>query len=583
MRAVQWFDERVWASILSQRRSIVKGLLCSGGSAALLGLTTWLINRTLYAVENKQEALLSSMALAVIGVYSVRYFLTRGQMFYLSRAANRLTADLRQQLFAKLQRLPVSYFNEKRAGAIQSVLTNDVSVYQSAVTSVRDAIDGPIKIVAGLAGIVIIQPVLSLSSLAVVPFMVYFIQRNARKMRGAQAQVQSDLSDLSAVTQEQLQGARIVKAFAAEQTVSQRYDQLVERSYESQMNAARRIASLKPMVELIGAVALAVTVFVCGQLVSRNQLTVHQLGSFIYALDVINQGFKSVGSLKQTMAQVRAAADRIHGEILDVPETMADKDGAVSLETVEGRVEFRNVSFAYPDGTRALDNVSFTIEPGTSLALVGPSGAGKSTIADLLLRFYDPTEGTVLFDGHDVRTLQTQWYRSQFGVVPQQTFLFAGTVADNLRLGAPDATEEQVRSATRQAHVDAFLDATPNGLETVLGERGVRLSGGEGQRLAIARALVRDPKVLLLDEATSNLDSVSEKAVTEALTEVMHTRTALFIAHRLSTAARADKILVLRKGQVVESGTHAELMAGGGLYASMVNAFAAGGFDDNVG
>ncbi|MBS1709443.1 MAG: ATP-binding cassette domain-containing protein, partial [Armatimonadetes bacterium] len=239
--------------------------------------------------------------------------------------------------------------------------------------------------------------------------------------------------------------------------------------------------------------------------------------------------------------------------------------------------------FCYPDGTKALDRVNFTIEPGTSLALVGPSGAGKSTVADLLLRFYDPTEGQILLDGQDIRTLKGAWYRGLIGVVPQQTFLFAGTVAENLRLGAPEADEKALASAVKAAHAESFVDLDHGGLDGNLGERGVGVSGGEGQRLAIARALVRDPQILLLDEATSNLDAHSEKAVTTALDEAMQSRTTLFIAHRLTTAARADKIVVLRRGQVLETGTHEELMRADGAYAGMFRAFTSGLVGEDLG
>ena len=234
------------------------------------------------------------------------------------------------------------------------------------------------------------------------------------------------------------------------------------------------------------------------------------------------------------------------------------------------------MSFAYPDGTQALSGVSFTIEPGTSLALVGPSGSGKSTIADLMLRFYDPTEGQILFDGVDIRELQIGWLRSQIGVVPQQTFLFAGSIADNIRLGAPNATDAEVAEAAGMAHASGFIDAMPLRYDTELGERGVRVSGGEMQRIAIARALVRKPTMLLLDEATSSLDAHSEKAVQEALEEVMRGRTTLFIAHRLTSAARADRILMLRRGEVLEQGTHRELNERNGAYAAMYRAFSSG-------
>lgn len=358
---------------------------------------------------------------------------------------------------------------------------------------------------------------------------------------------------------------------------------LIESSFLSQVRAIRRVASLRPMVELIGAFALAIVVYLCGRLVAQGTLTVASLGAFIMALDVMNQGAKNLGSLSNTYGQVQAAADRIYSEILDMPEAAEESaDAAVPLD-LGGRIEFRDVSFAYPDGTRALSHVSFSVEPGTSIALVGPSGAGKSTIADLLLRFYEPTEGQVLVDGVDVRQFSARSLRMQIGVVPQQTFLFAGTIADNLRLGMEDASEEQLTQALCAAHAQEFVARMPEGINTSIGERNTRLSGGEAQRVAIARALVRRPKILVFDEATSNLDAHSEQVVQEALDEIMIGRTTIMIAHRLTTAARADRILMLRHGEVIEQGSHAELLQAGGAYAAMYRAFGSGLLGDDVG
>lgn len=577
------FDPRIVKELRAQKKLIVAGLLCSAGAAALLSTYPVFVKFVLKAVGDHDSTMLAYLSLAVIVIFGVKYFFARGQTFYLSKAATRLTSDLRIRLFDKLMRLPVSYFNDKRAGQIQSVLTNDVNVYQNAIAAVRDSIDGPIKALGGIVTIFIINWQLALASMAVLPLMIFAIQRNSKKMKDAQADVQQDLANLTAMMQESLQGTRIVKAFSAEETMSSRFKRLVETSFESQVRAIRRVASLRPMVEMIGAVALAIVVYLCGRLVASDALKVDDLGAFIIALDVINQGFKNVASMFNTVAQVQAATDRIYEEVLDQPEHIADQPGARTLEHPTGRVEFRNVSFTYPDGTEALHRVSFTVEPGASLALVGPSGAGKSTIADLMLRFYDPTEGEILFDGIDIRQLQASWLRRQIGVVPQQTFLFAGSISENIRLGDPDASELDVAEAAQYAHALGFIDQMPNRLQTELGERGIRLSGGEGQRIAIARAIVRKPTMLLLDEATSNLDAVSEKAVQEALEEIMKGRTTLFIAHRLTTAARADRILMLRRGEVVELGSHTELMAMDGAYAGMYRAFTSGVLDGAIG
>ncbi|MBX3119810.1 MAG: ABC transporter ATP-binding protein [Fimbriimonadaceae bacterium] len=523
--------------------------------------------------------ILGLMGILVVVLYIFKYWFTRGQTYYLSKAAARLASNLRLKLFKKLQRLPITYFNEKRSGGIQSVLTNDVGVYQTAVTIIRDSIDGPLKAITALGYIIYTQWQLAALTMLFLPIMAVAINRNSRKMKLAQSQVQGDLATLNAMTLESLQGTRVVKAFAAEERVEENYSELVEKTFRSQMAATRRQAALRPLVELIGAVALALVLYLCGWLAFRQELQVADLIALIYALDVINQGFRNLASVQNTYAQVQAASDRIYDEVLSVPDEHFESRGAKILESPKAEVEFRNVSFTYPDGTVALDNVSFTINAGHSLALVGSSGAGKSTIADLLLRFYNPTSGAIYYDGVDIRELDVAWWRSQIGVVPQQTFLFAGSIADNVRLGNADASDEGVVEALKAAHADVFVERFPERHNSLIGELGSGLSGGEKQRIAIARALVRKPHVLLLDEATSNLDSVSEKVVQQALEEVMHTRTTLFIAHRLTTAARADRILVLRRGEVVELGSHKELLAQNGVYAAMYGAFSSGVID----
>lgn len=519
---------------------------------------------------------LGIICLAVVGLYGLKYWFTRGQTYYLSFASNRLANDLRIRMFEKLQRLPISYFNEKRAGAITSVLTNDVNVYQNAVMVIRDSIDAPIRAIASFAYVFLLQWQLGLVTLAFLPVLMVVIQRNARKMKRAQTQVQIDLSSLNAMAQESLQGTRVVKAFNAESQVLDNYERLVEQSFKSQMNAVRRLATLRPLVELIGAVALASVMYICGWLAYGGSLQVADIAALVYALDLINQGFRSLGNVNNTYGQVEAAAERIHAEILDVPEEHIDHPGATTIPNPSGRIAFEDVTFCYPDGTPALCGVNFVIEPGTSLALVGPSGAGKSTIADLVLRFYDPTKGRISFDGVDLRELKVEWLRAQIGVVPQHTFLFAGSIAENIRMGARNATAEEVAEAGTMAHAEEFISRFDRRYDSEIGESGTGLSGGERQRVAIARALVRKPTMLLLDEATSALDATSEKAVTAALEEVMRTRTTIFIAHRLTTAARADKILYLRKGEVVEYGSHKELMDRNGEYAALFRVFSSG-------
>ena len=525
--------------------------------------------------NSEAVAQLGIYSLLVVAVFFAKYWFTRGQALYLSRAAIQLAGEMRVRLYEKLQRLPVSYFGERRVGGIQSVLTNDVNVYQSAVGAVRDSIDAPLRALIAFAIVVIYQWQLALITMLFLPAMALVIQRNSRRMKAAQTEVQNDLAELNATTTESIQGARVVKAFAAEATMADRYRELVGTSLDSQIRAAKRTAELRPMVELLGSMALASVLYLCGWLSYHGQLQLGQIAALIYALDRINQGFRSFGNVSNTYSQVQAASDRIYGEILTAPESDLANSGGKVIANPTGRITFHDVSFSYPDGTEALRGVSFTLDPQTSLALVGTSGAGKSTIADLILRFYDPTSGSVTFDGVDLRELDLEWYRQQIGVVPQHTFLFAGTIAENLRLGSPDATDAELWTALEMAHADEFV-RTAGGLQFELGEAGNRLSGGQRQRIAIARALLRKPKLLLLDEATSALDAESEKAVTDTLSDVMHQTTTLFIAHRLTTAARADRILVMAAGQVSETGSHAELMTQNSVYAGLFRAFSGG-------
>ena len=590
MRIPWRFDPRIARELRAQRRPITIGLGLTVVSSALYASTitlTKIATDTVAALANADRSVpqtgllnrLGLVSLAVIAVFALRYAFVRGQVMSLGIAANRLTADLRRRIMAKLLRLPVSYFSDRRSGGIQSSLTNDVGVYQSAIGILRDSIEAPVKAIAALVAIFVIRWELALVTLAMVPLLGWIIQSNGRRMRKAQRQAQDDLSHLAAETQEILQGVRVVKAFGAERAVGETFGNRVERTYQSNLAALSLTASLRPMVELIGAVALAIVFYIGGRLALGGNLKVGDIVALAFAMDTVNQGFRAISSASNTYSSVQAAADRIYDQILDVPEAHEGVGGR-KLDQVIGRIEFDRVGFTYPDGTRALSDVSFVLEPGTSLALVGQSGAGKSTVADLLLRFYDPTEGRILLDGVPLTELDPLWLRGLVGVVPQQTFLFAGSIEDNVRLGDPDAAPETLALALRRAHATEFVDEFQRRDLAELGERGVRLSGGQMQRIAIARALVREPRVLLLDEATSALDAASETAVTDALAEAMEGRTSLFIAHRLTTAARANRILLLARGSVVESGTHAELVAANGEYAAMFRLFSGGLLDD---
>jgi subfamily B ATP-binding cassette protein MsbA len=576
------FDTRFLAQLKKERKWLTLGLLCVFAVALLdlapAGFIRWAVD----AISTNNRKQVATMCLAIVGLYTFKYWFTRGQTFFLLGVSHRLTANLRIEIFRKLQSLPIAYFNAARTGAIQSVITNDVAVVQSGVPLVKDFISAPIRAIGGLILLFALNWRLALISLATVPIVAAIIVMNSRKVRAAQEGVQKSIAEMTANMQESLSAVRVIRAFSAEKSQQSEFERAVDDTYNRNMRVVGRMASLKPLVELIGAVAMAIVFYIGGMAVSNGQMTTGSLFSFVYLLDVIKNGATGIGNIGNVYAQVMAATDHIYQQVLDIESDVTDDANAITIEQTRGRIEFKNVSFTYPDGTPALHNVSFAIEPGGSVALVGRSGAGKSTIADLLLRFYDPTEGVITFDDVDIRRLDSGWLRRQIGVVPQQTFLFAATIKDNIKLGKPTATDEEVISAACSAHVDEFVKEMPDGYDTMLGERGVRLSGGQMQRIAIARALLIKPSLMLLDEATSALDAMSEQIVQVALDELMHERTTLLIAHRLTTAARAGKIIVLSRGRIVEQGSHSGLMAESGTYAGMYRAFSAGLFDGNL-
>lgn len=575
------FDPRIASELKAQKRTIVKALAYSLGTSLLANAMIPVVKFGVDYINEKQFDKIVWLALVTVCIYALKYFVARNSIYFLTQAGLRIVADLRIRLFEKLQRLPVSYFNDRRSGEIQSVLSNDVAAYQSAVMIIRDSLDGPLRALIAICAVFVLSWELALVALAFVPLIAYVVNRNGRKVRVASGELQDETARLTGMANEALLGTRIIRAFGGETSFRDRYVRHVESTFGFGMRVTRRVATLRPLVEFIGAVAIATVLVVCGYLSVYRGFKVGDMAALVMALDVVNQGLRTMGYANNTYNQVLASTERIHREVFDVPEVGQGEPAGRTLEQIEGRIEFQNVSFTYPDGTVALQDVSFTIDPGASLALVGPSGAGKSTIADLLLRFYEPSSGRILLDGVPISELDPNWLRLQIGVVPQQTFLFAGTIRENILLGKPDAGDEDLEAAAAAAHADVFIDPLPMRYDSEIGEAGVGLSGGERQRVAIARAIIRKPKLLLLDEATSALDAVSEKHVQEALDEIMRQRTTLFIAHRLTTAARANRILVLRRGRVVECGSHKELMKAAGAYAGMYRAFSGGLLDED--
>ncbi|NOJ93827.1 ABC transporter ATP-binding protein [Corallococcus sp. CA049B] len=491
------------------------------------------------------------------------------QGYLAERASQGVAFDLRDALFARIQRLSFSYYDQAQTGQLLTRLTSDVEAVRTFVGSGVVQFAAAAAMLVGCAGLLLyLDPVLALAALSTVPPILWVLRRFMRRMRPLFGQLQALLGSLNTTLQEDLRGLRVVRAFSGEAREMERYGKTNAELKEKNLRVVDALAANFPFVTFFANLGTLMVVGVGGWRIFHQELTLGELVAFNSYLAFLLMPLMTLGFFAASMSRASASAQRVF-ELLDTAVEVADRPGAVPLPPLQGRIELRDVRFRYAGSDREiLRGVSVTLEPGQLVAVLGTTGSGKSTLINLLPRFYDVTGGAVLLDGHDVRDVTLASLRSQLGVVLQDALLFSGTVRENIAYGRPEATQAQVEAAAEAAQAAEFIRELPQGYDTVVGERGVGLSGGQRQRLAIARALLTDPRLLILDDSTSAVDARTETAIQGALDALMRDkrRTAIVIAQRISTVRDADLILVLDEGRIAAKGRHEELKATSELY-----------------
>ena len=485
-----------------------------------------------------------------------------GYMYLFDYIAQSLVMRLRGDLFDHLQSLPLGFFEDASTGALVSRATNDLGLMQARLNfDLVSLIRQPVTI-AGLLGYIVLKSSWQLLIVAILVGAVLspVLSRTSRIMKQHAGNLQDRMADLTAQLTESLGAIRVVQSFGASDLECQRFATTNAATRRAMMRTVRVRSVLRPVIHVIILFGVMAVVGVGGWLLRRGEVELGDIVVVVATLQMMSTAFKELGRARLALSESLAASAKVF-EIIDTQPDLVDAPDAVALGTIAGRLEFRDVSFHYKTGGDVLRHIDLTVLPGETVALVGSSGSGKTSLANLIPRLYDVTGGALLVDGQDVRGVTRASLRAQIGIVPQQTVLFRGTVSDNIAYGKPGASRDEIEAAARAANAHDFVVGLPQGYDTEVGERGAKLSGGQAQRIAIARAILRDPRILILDEATSALDSESEALVQEALDRLMQGRTSVVIAHRLSTVQNAHRIVVLDHGEMVESGSPAELLA----------------------
>jgi subfamily B ATP-binding cassette protein MsbA len=508
---------------------------------------------------------LTRMVWVFVGLVIGQGLLSMGHSYLTALASQHVMADFRTHVFSHLHRLSLNFFAKRRTGELISRLMNDVGVIQNLLTETpMDALKHVVTIIGGVGFLLVMNWRLCVLILILLPLLAVVARTFGKRLKALSMQIQDQTAQVTTLIEEVVSGIRVVKSFVQGNREELRFRSAVEALLATTMKRTAVLAVFVPVITFCTFLMAIGVLWYGGKQVIEGQLSPGELFAFVLFAGILIGPFGSAARIFSQVKEVQGAMTRVF-ELLDTPLEIQDSPMAKAV-SIQGRVQFDDVQFAYEGRSPVLDSVSFSIQAGECVALVGPTGAGKTTIVNLLHRFYDPTAGRVLIDGHDLKSIQVESLYQQLALVPQETLLFGGTIADNIRYGRAGASETDMMEASRRANAHEFIQSLPDGYDTVLGEKGINLSGGQRQRIAIARALLKDPKILILDEATSALDSQSESLVQSALSELMKGRTTLMIAHRFSSIQRANRILVLHKGTIVEEGQHEELFARRGLY-----------------
>jgi ABC-type multidrug transport system fused ATPase/permease subunit len=551
------------------RRQLWGSLVFAWAAMGMTVLIPWLVGQTVDAIQEGHRSDLLPLALAIIAAGALRLGLTLVRRLVAGKVSLAVEFDLRERFYRHLQVLELEFFDRQQTGQLMSRATVDLqSIRFFLGYGLIFITQNLLTITLATAVMLALKPSLALIALVPAPFVVFTASRYNRLSRPALQEVQQRIAELTAEAEENVSGIRIVKAFAREEHQLRRFRRAVSRVFDQSIYSTRLQAVFSPLIGLLPQFGIALVLLVGGHQVINGSLTLGDFTTFYIYLAMLASPMRMLG-IAMGMAQRAVASGNRLFEILDREPKIQSRPGAPPLPAGGGRVQLKDVTLRYDGAGPALSDIDLEVEPGRTVALVGPSGSGKTSLVALIARLYDPSDGEVLVDGADVRSVEVESLRREIAFVADDSFLFSATVGENIAYARPDATSEEIELAARRAQAHDFIRDFPDGYETVVGERGLTLSGGQRQRVAIARALLADPRILILDDATSSVDARTEEAIKRGLREVMEGRTTFVIAHRLSTVSLADEVVVMDGGRIVDRGSHKELLDRCGFYSEI--------------